>query len=282
MAGFGNMLRLRVISAVVITPFALIATIASPFWMAIGVVIAFGIASIEFAQLVARRDHPASASLIILWVAVLTFDRVFPELGLREPGISILLVLTLGWSLIRFRQGAANAATGFAMMVAGGFYLGWSGGQLIAIRALEPNGLYWAVTILFAVWASDSFAYFAGRLFGHNLLAQDISPRKTWEGYFGGIVGAALFTMGLTFVWPYLSASGAASPLHGLMLGLLVSIVGPLGDLGISMFKRYSGAKDSGQIIPGHGGFLDRIDALTIGALLGYPYIVLIAMRLPF
>jgi phosphatidate cytidylyltransferase len=206
-------------------------------------------------------------------VATIILDRAFPWLGLLEPGISILSIATLGWALIRFRQGTPNAATGFAMTIAGGIYVGWAGAQFVSLRA-HQDGLFWTLTVLVAVWGSDSIAYFVGTAFGHNPLIPDVSPRKTWEGYLAAVVGATALSGASTLLWRQLGAGPAMTPLHGTLIGLLVSVIAPMGDLGMSMFKRYAGAKDSGQLIPGHGGLLDRIDALMIAGLLAYHYLL--------
>jgi phosphatidate cytidylyltransferase len=268
------MLRQRALSAVVlaIPAFAAIALGGRLFVVFILIVVSIG--ALELVQLVAWRGHRAFGGLMTLWVALFVVDRAFPWLGLFNAGVTLLLLLTLTWSVVRFRQGTANAATGFAFTIAGGLYLGWAGAHFVALRALE-EGLFWTLTVCFAVWLSDTSAYFVGKGIGRNRLIPDVSPGKTWEGYFGGIIGASLITAALTLVWQQIGASSVVSPLHGFFIGLLVSVVSPLGDIGISMFKRYAGVKDSGRLIPGHGGFLDRIDALIIAGLLGYYYLVL-------
>jgi len=215
--------------------------------------------------------------LMSLWVTLFVLDRAFPWLDLLAPGLTLLLVITLAWAVIRFRQGTANAVTGFAFTLAGGIYLGWTGAHFVSLRSLD-EGVFWTLTVCFAVWASDTTAYFVGKAIGRNRLIPDVSPGKTWEGYIGGIVGASLITAALALLWQQMGASSTVSPQHGFFIGLLVAVVSPLGDIGISMFKRYAGVKDSGRLIPGHGGFLDRIDALVIAGLLGYYYLIYFVM----
>lgn len=267
------MTRLRILSAIPLLALALGLTVVGGGWFLLGVILVFGIAVVEFVQLVARKGHRAFGGLALLWVLTILLDRAFPWLGLLEPGISALTVATLGWALIRFRQGTANAATGFALTIAGGVYIGWSGAQIVSMRA-HPDGLFWTLTLLVAVMGSDTIAYFAGMAFGRNPLIPDVSPRKTWEGYLTAVVGATTLTGLSPLLWRALGAGPAVSPSHGIMIGLLVSVIAPVGDLGMSMFKRYAGAKDTSQLIPGHGGVLDRIDALMIGALIAYHYVL--------
>ena len=266
------MTRLRVLTGIPMAALVIALTIIGGMWFAVAVVIVFGIAVTEFVGLVARKGHRAFGGLAVLWSATIILDRAMPWLGLLEPGVSLLLLLTLTWALIRFRQGTPNAATGFAMTIGGGVYIGWAGAQFIALRA-HPDGLFWMLTTLVATWAADSIAYFAGTAFGRNKLIPDVSPHKTWEGYLTAVAGATALTAASTLLWRALGAGPSLAPIHGLMIGLLVSVIGPVGDLGMSMFKRYAGAKDSSQLIPGHGGLLDRIDALMIAGLLAYHYV---------
>lgn len=133
---------------------------------------------------------------------------------------------------------------------------------------LDDAERFWVTTaVLFAVWSSDSFAYLAGRAFGRTPLFPRISPKKTWEGAAGGAVGA--FAMVAVFK---LAALGAAvSWLDVTAIALAAGVVGPFGDLAESHFKRSVGVKDSATWLPGHGGFLDRIDA----TLVAVPLVVL-------
>ncbi|MDD4985671.1 MAG: CDP-archaeol synthase, partial [Dehalococcoidales bacterium] len=157
--------------------------------------------------------------------------------------------------------------------VAGILYVGWLLGHLVALRGLD-DGRNWVFFILFVTWASDTLAFFVGRKFGRHKLAPGISPGKTWEGVAGGIGAAAvvsiLFFNPTPFRLPLIS--GQVIP-----LAILVSVFGQLGDLVESLLKRNMGVKDSGRIMPGHGGILDRIDSLLFAsALVYYVYYCLI------
>jgi phosphatidate cytidylyltransferase len=121
---------------------------------------------------------------------------------------------------------------------------------------VEPLGAEWVLLVLVIVWAADVGAYVVGRRFGRVRLAPRVSPGKTWEGLLGGLAGAALGASfgGLYFGWP------AA---QFIPLGLSVGAISVVGDLTVSMFKRNAGLKDSGRLVPGHGGLLDRIDSVN-------------------
>jgi len=267
------MTRLRVLTGIPLGVLVIILTVIGGPWFTFTLVIVFGIAVMEFVQLVARKGHRAFGGLAVLWVLTIMLDRAMPWLKLLEPGISLLTLATLAWALIRFRQGTANAATGFALTIAGGIYIGWSGAQFVSLRE-RPDGLFWTLTTLIAIWSADSIAYFAGITFGRNKLIPDVSPRKTWEGYLTAVAGATAITTASMLLWRALGAGPSVTPLHGFFIGLLVSVIAPVGDLGMSMFKRYAGAKDSSQLIPGHGGLRDRIDAMMIAGLLAYHYVI--------
>ena len=127
----------------------------------------------------------------------------------------------------------------------------------------------WVVFLLFVlIWSSDSFAYFTGRLFGKHKMAPKISPKKTWEGFAGGVFFTLILGYFIEQKFPDLRG-------NWIVVGLLVSIFAPLGDLVESQLKRTFGVKDSGNIIPGHGGVLDRLDSFIIAAPVVYLYFIL-------
>lgn len=127
----------------------------------------------------------------------------------------------------------------------------------------------WEVFLLFVlIWSSDSFAYFAGRLFGKHKMAPKISPKKTWEGFAGGVFFTLILGYFIEQRFPDLRGNWMA-------VGFLVAVFAPLGDLVESQLKRTFGVKDSGNIIPGHGGVLDRLDSFIIAAPVVYLYFIL-------
>ncbi|MGB8930132.1 MAG: phosphatidate cytidylyltransferase, partial [Anaeromyxobacteraceae bacterium] len=135
---------------------------------------------------------------------------------------------------------------------------------VVRLRALDGGGragFGWVLMAFAVTWGNDTFAYFAGLNFGRHKLYERISPKKSWEGALGGVAGAlAGAFLVRTFLLPGLGAPTV------LAVALGGSILGPLGDLSESMVKRAAGVKDSGKLIPGHGGVLDRIDALLFVA----------------
>lgn len=138
--------------------------------------------------------------------------------------------------------------------------LPWS--FMILIRSRELGSLF-LITLFFCTWSCDVAAYIVGSRLGRNLLCEKISPKKTWEGFFGGAAASLLCggLLALIFSFP---------PLPLLLMGLLCGVAGQLGDLGESVLKREAGVKDTGSIIPGHGGLLDRFDSILINGTLAF------------
>jgi phosphatidate cytidylyltransferase len=142
-------------------------------------------------------------------------------------------------------------------MVFGFVYCGWFSLLMVKIRQSE-NGKHWLILTLLIVWSSDTFAYFAGKFFGKHLLSQTVSPKKTWEGAIGGTLGA--MSVAMIYAHFFITDTGIASIA---VIALTVSVAAAIGDLCESMIKRAANVKDSGTILPGHGGFLDRFDGVV-------------------
>ena len=141
-----------------------------------------------------------------------------------------------------------------------GFFYGAVGLTAVSALRLMPNGMAWVIAALVITWANDTAAYFAGRFLGRHKLYPAVSPNKTWEGFFGGMVGS----VGGMFIARAFFYPTVFTVTDCVFLGIFGGILGPIGDLCESMLKRAYGVKDSGIAIPGHGGILDRIDALHL------------------
>lgn len=263
------MLRTRVLTAAVLIPTAigLIYAGGFPFLVLIGLMLS--LAEVEFCRLMAQGGfHPTLAfGLGMVWLLLL--DAQFPELGLLKPGLALILLASLVWQMYH-RQGSPVA--NWAMTITGGLYLGVCGASILRLRSLD-GGRWWMLIVLITVICADSAAFFVGRAWGRHKMAPTLSPGKTWEGYVSGIVVGGLLPM-LLVLWWRVAAGTEISILHGLILGLLIGVLSPLGDLAVSMIKRQVGAKDSGTIIPGHGGALDRLDSILWAGVMSYYYIL--------
>jgi phosphatidate cytidylyltransferase len=188
--------------------------------------------------------------------------------------ISLAIMVAMAYHLIAYERGRDRAATDFTITLGGIFYLGWIGAYMISLRML-PEGLWWVLLALPAVWLADSSAYLVGSRLGRHKMTRRISPNKSWEGYLSGIVFAILGSALLALAWGALGADQTLiTPLRGAILGGIIGTASILGDLGVSMIKRQVGIKDSGNLLPGHGGAFDRIDSWLWAAVLGYYTIV--------
>ncbi len=198
----------------------------------------------------------------------------FEPFQLSLPVFAALILAALTFHLIAYERGRNQAALDFCATVGGLVYLGWIGAYLLDIRNL-PEGGWWFMLILPSVWLADSGAYSLGAAYGRHKMTPRLSPKKSWEGYAAGVFTGAIGGAFLAYAYStFGNLGGDVTPLQGAVLGLVLGILTPLGDLGESMFKRQSGLKDSGEAIPGHGGFFDRIDSWLWGAVIGYYFIV--------
>ena len=200
---------------------------------------------------------------ILLFIISPHFNRDLPILLLTSA-----VVLSLIWLLLRRQK--EGAFIGWAWTMAGILYVGWLLSYFVALRAMD-GGRNWVFLALFATFGCDTAAFFAGRAVGRHHLAPRISPGKTWEGAIAGVLGAILVSLLFTIPSP---VSLPLSYGQAVLLGLLVSIFGQLGDLVESLLKRNMGVKDSGRLLPGHGGALDRIDSVVFAGVVVYYYVI--------
>lgn len=231
------------------------------------------IAVFEFGLLLRSKGYRPSLPIMIVGVLTLTIGRFLWGLDGTTHLLAFLFLASQAWHIVDYQRGAASSGTDFALTMAGLLICGWIGAFLISLRNL-PNGLWWVLIVLPCVWAADGFAYVVGHAIGKRPMCQRVSPSKTWEGYVGGVFGGALFGYLLPILWKAgFSETEPVTMVNGLIVGIILSGLTPLGDLSISMIKREYNAKDTSSFIPGHGGLLDRIDSWLWAGILGY-YIV--------
>ena len=183
-----------------------------------------------------------------------------PAIGLidaaRIPGVFALVILAAFLAAL-FYPGAelSKASDRVGRLLMGCFWVGLL--VFLPLLRVKDAGLTWVFLTLVISWSSDTGAYFSGRFFGRRKLYERISPKKTWEGFWGGIVACVL----CVFIVNAVAAPGL-TPVDCVVIGLVAGSLGVLGDLSESLLKRSFGVKDSGKIMPGHGGLLDRIDSV--------------------
>lgn len=232
------------------------------------------LAAREYARFFRAGGGRPAEPLILLGVAALVANRYWAwvDQGLL---LTALVVLGLIWHLVDYERGAQASGTDFVATIGGVVYLGWMGSFMVALRHLGADGLWWSAVVFGAVWLADTGAYFAGRSLGRTKMAPRLSPKKTWEGFAGGVISAALTGGLLGGLWSIAAAPDSLVGVGaGLALGALAGIAGPTGDLGISMLKRQTGLKDAGDFLAGHGGVLDRIDSWIVAVPICFYVIV--------
>jgi phosphatidate cytidylyltransferase len=225
----------------------------------------------EYARMFrAVRYEPNEIVTIGGVLCIATARFFFVEAAIPLFVLSILLAMTV--HILAYERGRDPAPVDFAVTVTGIVYLGWIGSYLLDLRQL-PQGGWWLMIVLPIIWAGDTGAYSIGSAYGKHKMTPRLSPKKSWEGYFAGLLTSiaigAFFSYAFSSLGPQ-PLGGWITPLEGGLLGLFIGALVPLGDLGESMFKRQGGLKDSSNIFPGHGGFFDRIDSWIWGAALGY------------
>lgn len=167
------------------------------------------------------------------------------------------------------RKSPERAIERLSVTFFGGFFIPWALAHLLLIRNLPVNGGPYLYFLFITIWTLDTGAYAAGVKFGRNKLASAISPKKTVEGFIGGIVTGVLTAMLLRF----LLLRGSMTVSESAALGLAIALVSQFSDLAESVFKRDVGMKDSAELLPGHGGMLDRFDSFLFTAPLLYYYL---------
>jgi phosphatidate cytidylyltransferase len=280
------MLRQRVITALLLIPLPVAAIWFGEPWFT-SLVSIFGVlAAFEFYRLGSAAKVSPATYLGLAFTLIFIVSRN-PDLLTRletslDPTLvsplilAAAVVLTLIWILLRGQNNGAIAS--WAWTIAGILYTGWLFGHVVALRGLT-DGRNWVFLILLSTVASDTMAFFIGSAIGRHKLAPQISPNKTWEGAIAGIVGAAAFS--LLFVPTTIFGLNSTIHIQGLgygeaiLLGVLVSVFGQIGDLAESMLKRNAKVKDSGNLLPGHGGILDRLDSIIFAGVVVYYFAVL-------
>jgi phosphatidate cytidylyltransferase len=278
-------MKTRSLSAIGVVVVGIIpAILGGPVWAAVFMLISL-IAFTEYHGLASRISGRVSriGILILPFFAWIPWSSHPERLAIGLAGLAVLLPM-IGTTR---RKNLTGAVSDWALAAAGTLYLGLPLVAAVELRTMDgsvsrewltdldrwvsvswadaPRGLAWLMTVILCTWLSDTFAYLVGRKFGSHKLSPVVSPNKSVEGFVGGLVAAAVtgvlcfWGFGLTTHWWW-----------GLLFGLVIAWIGLYGDLAESVLKRQAGMKDSSHLIPGHGGMLDRIDALLFTFVAGW------------
>jgi phosphatidate cytidylyltransferase len=281
----------RALVALTLGPILLVSTYIGGWFFFIPIAALFALATIEYTQLMQRISMKQMALEGGQPPGIKSQERVVPS-WLIVPGVLALLsaaqfatphtwglilliglLTTLGYTLWLYELGQIQESVHNWFGLWGGLLLlGWVGGHFFLLRDLGPDGWRWTALAMVSNWTADSGAFLvgsflSGKVIGRHLLSPRLSPKKTIEGFIGNVlagIGAAAVMASLLDLPMSLA----------LVVGLVITIISPIGDLGISLLKRQAGVKDSGKLFPGHGGALDRLDSLIWSIALTY-YLVL-------
>ena len=263
----------RIITALIAIPVVLAIVWLGGWWAfaAASIVVILGI--YELHRMMLHEGYHPLIFISLLLSVIFLVAAMLPQLRLLllELGLGTALLVT--FPLLFFRKKLEGAMIDWSLTLAMAIYLGWPLSLFPLLRGFQVGispGFWWVLTVLLGVWGFDSGAFFTGHFVGRHKLAPDISPAKTWEGVIGGMIlsitAALLFT-----TWPL------GVPWYlAIVLGILIGAAATLGDLAESLIKRQTHVKDSGQIIPGHGGILDRIDSLLFAVIVVYIFAQLV------
>ncbi len=255
-------LRLRLLSAAVGLPLIALVVWAGGFLLAAVAALIAALAAIEAHTLLRRAGWRTCLRWGMLWAGLMaaaaTQGAGTVLLVLAVGAVAFAVYRAAGWSRARPSRSLSDAARNWAAMTGGTAYVGLPFAALALLRQAD-NGLDWLAVAFLATFATDTSAYVVGSLFGRRRLAPSVSPGKTWEGAIGGLLGGFAATLALL----HLLNLAAGGLIAAAALGVAIPIAGQAGDLFESWLKRKAGAKDSGSLIPGHGGLLDRLDSLA-------------------
>ncbi|HEX8711153.1 MAG TPA: phosphatidate cytidylyltransferase [Terracidiphilus sp.] len=259
----------RILTAVILIPAVVCLVFLAPFWLFLGVTAAVAaLAAWEFMGLAEHAGfHPPRPAVLVAIFALYAGSFEWPDrIAILLGILSLALLVYCTFSRAVERVMGDAAASVFCL-----FYVGLT---LLALPSLreESNGPSVVVFLFFVVWAGDTAALYTGRYLGRRKLAPAISPQKTWAGAVGSVIASIVIAGGLLAAafelekWNSVLLSYPDEIWFWLVLAAIVNIAAQVGDLAESALKRSAGVKDSGNLLPGHGGMLDRIDALLLAA----------------
>jgi phosphatidate cytidylyltransferase len=230
-------------------------------WWLLALLVAVGTLALHEFWLLARELRPLAPAGYLGGILALVGARA-GGIGWMVGGVLSAFALAFALKAISETRQASTASISATVM--GAVWIGCGLSFVLLLRALPAHGRLAVYTVVLAIWAGDTLAYAGGRLVGRHRMAPGISPGKTWEGFVFGTAATLFVTFVALYKAHFLSVS------QSLLLGGAIAVAAPLGDLFESMLKRDAGVKDAGRLLGGHGGLLDRSDAILFAAPAAY------------
>ena len=262
-----NMLAKRIVSAVIIIIICMILLYSGGWIYTGGIAFILAIAAWEFAGIFEKGGFTPAKILLTIgtFLIALTGKADLPQLNVSA--FSLIMFTLITYHVITYPKHQDTAAIDLAIGLADLLFVAYMGIFIIRLRFL-PEGLFWVIQCIVPAGISDIGAFFIGSAIGQHKIAPELSPNKTIEGFIGGVLTSAIFGFGLGYLLSFYSTHFTA--LRGLLIGLIIGFLCPLGDFAKSIFKRHFGLKNTGKLIPGHGGVLDRIDTWLVAGIASY------------
>lgn len=262
-------LRLRILTAIVAVPSLFSVIWFGEPWVSIAVAMVAILAINEFYALVSKRWAKPSFTLGVLGVIAMVMNARFG--GTDTMPIVSGAVLVIPLLLVPLRRNWREDMLTWTWTMLGVFLFGWTLSFFVVMRGLD-FGREWAILTVFSIFAADTGAYFVGKAIGRHQLAPEISPGKTWEGVLGGAAGSLLISV---LIFQFMNLPATLAEILG--LSAIVAVISPVGDISESYLKRRVGIKEASELLPGHGGIMDRLDSVVFTLVGVYYYIEWIA-----
>ena len=260
----------RELTALAAAPAAIWITGWGPVWLFDATIALIAVlAMYEFIALGKAKGYDISTPLCVAIMLIIMSAFILADLSVELGMFAALLIIPA--SYVVTNKSLEDSLPSSAIAVLATTYVGMLGGSLIRLHNDFAEGYKLVFFLLLVVWLGDSGAYYVGKQFGKHKLSPRISPKKTVEGLVGGISASIIAALVIHFTF-----FPAFPLLHAIIAGVILSVAGVIGDLAESMWKRSAAVKDSGKLLPGHGGFLDRFDSILFTAPILYCYWTLI------
>jgi len=272
-------LQQRLLTAAVAVPLLILIFWAGGLWFLALVLFVTFVGMSEFYHLVAAKGLKPQRLIGTLAALGLALNAFYGNQDYTALILTAAVLVCLAFQL--FRDDLSTALTGSATTLMGVLYVGWLLSHFVLLRNwLDPSsagndfGFFLVILVIATTFLADAGAYFTGRALGRHKLWPRISPSKTWEGAVGGVLVGSLGLLATILVFDKWIFPTHFPRYHALILGPLLVVVSIFGDLAESMLKRDAGVKDSGTIVPGHGGILDRLDSILFVVPTAYYYLL--------